>query len=251
GILLMNLDFMRAIAFGAVAAVAMTMLAAITLLPAMLGFVGRNIDRFGLPHRAQAEGDSRQSFWYRWGRGIQAHPRPAPLLSGALLIVLALPVFKLHLGFSDAGNRKESDTTRRAYDLLSTAFGPGFNSPILIVADTPGGAGDMPKVQQLAAAIAKTAGVASTAEPQLIPPAKLALITVFPSSSPQADETTDLVHRLRDETIPPVARATGLSVLTSGGPAFVIDFSDYMRERLPVFIGAVLLLSFVLLMVVF
>ncbi|MGH2588737.1 MAG: MMPL family transporter, partial [Dehalococcoidia bacterium] len=98
GIFLMDLDFMRAVAVAAVSAVLMTMLAALTLLPALLGFVGRNIDRFGLPHRAQAEGNGGRSFWYRWSRVIQAHPWPALILSVAVLLALAAPVFALRLG---------------------------------------------------------------------------------------------------------------------------------------------------------
>jgi RND superfamily putative drug exporter len=251
GIFLMNLDFMRSVAVAAISAVAMTMLAAITLLPAFLGFAGRNIDRFGLPHRAQAEGDGTRSFWYRWSRLIQARPWPALIVAAAILIALAIPVFDMRLGFADPGNRSEEDTTRRAYDLLSEGFGPGFNGPMLIVVDTPGGEADRPKVQQIADAIQATEGVASVVPPQLIPNANLAIVNVFPAAAPQDAETTDLVHRLRDETIPNVEQATGLAVLTSGGPAIVVDFSDYMRDRLPLFIGAVLVLSFLLLLTVF
>ncbi|HKG25658.1 MAG TPA: MMPL family transporter, partial [Thermomicrobiales bacterium] len=100
-------------------------------------------------------------------------------------------------------------------------------------------------------AIRGTEGVASVVEPVIMPPAKLAIVNVFPNSAPQDEETTDLVHRLRKETIPAVERSTGLTVYTSGGPAIVVDFSDYMRDRLPYFIGAVLLLSFLLLLAVF
>jgi RND superfamily putative drug exporter len=251
GIFLMNLDFMRSVAVAAISAVAMTMLAAITLLPALLGFTGRNIDRFGLPHRGKAEDDGTRSFWYRWSRLIQSHPWPALIISATILIVLALPLFAMRLGFADPGNRPESDTTRRAYDLLSEGFGPGFNGPMMVVVDIPGGEADSPKVQEIAEAIRGTQGVASVVDPVIIPPSKLAIINVFPTSAPQDEETTDLVHRLRNVTIPEVERSTGLTVYTSGGPAIVVDFSDYMRDRLPYFIGAVLLLSFLLLLAVF
>jgi RND superfamily putative drug exporter len=252
GMFMMNLDFMRSLSLAAIATVLMTMLAAVTLLPALLGFVGRNIDRFGLPHRKEeAEGEAERSFWYRWSRVIQAHPWPALLISTGILLACIVPVFSLRLGFGDAGNRLETDTTRRAYDLLSEAFGPGFNSPILIVVDTPGGASDMPKVQQLADAAARTPGVASVTAPQVIPNANLGLFNVYPTTSPQDKETTDLVHRVRKETIPPVAASTGLKVYTTGGPPAVVDFSDYLGRRLLWFIGAVLLLSFLLLLAVF
>ncbi len=251
GIFLMNLDFMRSVAVAAISAVLMTMLAAITLLPAFLGFAKRNIDRFGLPHRTQAEGDGTRSFWYRWSRLIQARPWPALIISIVILVVLALPVLDLRLGFSDPGNRGVDDTTRRAYDLLSEGFGPGFNGSMLILVDTPGAEADMPQVQQVAEAIRGTEGVASVVEPTLIPPANLAIITVFPTSAPQDEETTDLVHRLRNDTIPAAEQSSGLTVYTSGGPAIVVDFSDYMGDRLPYFIGAVLVLSFLLLLIVF
>ena len=252
GIFLMNLDFMRAVALAAVSAVAMTMLAAITLLPALLGFVGRRIDRFGLPHRtSRAEGDPAASFWYRWSRMIQARPWPALVVSLAILLVLASPVFALRLGFGDAGNRLETDTTRRAYDLLSSAFGPGFNAPILIVVDTPEGIADQPAVASLGADIAATEGVASVVDPIMIPDAGLAIVNVYPASSFQDEESTALVHTLRNDVIPPFEASSGLTVYATGGPPGIVDFSDYMAERLPWFIGAVLVLSFLLLLVVF
>lgn len=250
GMFMMNMDFMRSLSIGAVLAVLMTMLAAVTLLPAMLGFVGRNLDRLGLPHRTE-ESEVSERFWYRWSRIIQAHPWPALVLSATLLVALAAPVFTLRLGFGDAGNRLETDTTRRAYDLLSDAFGPGFNSPILMVVDAPNGAADLPGIQALARATGETEGVASVSEPQLISNAGLAMINVFADSAPQDEETTNLVHRLRNETIPPVVASTGLTVYTSGGPPIIVDFADYIGERLPLFFGAVLLLSFLLLMMVF
>jgi RND superfamily putative drug exporter len=109
----------------------------------------------------------------------------------------------------------------------------------------------MPKVQQLADAAARTPGVASVTAPQVIPNANLGLFNVYPTTSPQDKETTDLVHRVRKETIPPVAASTGLKVYTTGGPPAVVDFSDYLGRRLLWFIGAVLLLSFLLLLAVF
>jgi RND superfamily putative drug exporter len=252
GIFMMNLDFMRSVAVTGVSAVAMTMLAAITLLPAFLGFVGRNIDRLRVPFLSRPESSqSTRSFWYKWSRVIQAHPWQALIVSAGILIALAIPIFSLQLGFPDAGNRLEADTTRRAYDMLSEGFGPGFNGPILLVVDTSGGSADRSGVQQIAQAVRQTQGVASVADPQIIPDARLAIMNVFPTSALQDKETTDLVHRLRDQTIPPVEQSTGLDVYASGGPPIIVDFADFMADRLPYFIGAVLLLSFVLLTIVF
>ncbi len=256
GMFFLNLDFMRSMATGAVLAVLMTMLGAVTLLPAMLGFVGRNIDRLRVPllHKptevVAAEGNQR-SFWYRWSRVIQARPWPALVVSAAVLIVLAVPVFSIRLGFADAGNRRESDTTRRAYDLLLDGFGVGFNSPILVVVETPNGAGDAASVAQLKSALEGTEGVASVSDSIPVAGGQVQLLNVFATSAPQDEATTQLVHRLRRETIATLVSGRAIPTLTTGGPAFVVDFSDYMSDKLPVFFGAVLLLSFLLLMTVF
>jgi RND superfamily putative drug exporter len=161
-------------------------------------------------------------------------------------------LLSLRLGFGDAGNRPESDSSRRAYDLLSEGFGPGFNGSILaVVQSDSGGPPDAAELNALASRLESTEGVDSVTEPQFLGDSDLALINVFPTTAPQDEETTDLVHRIRNEAIPPVEAETSLDVLTTGGPPGVVDFADYIGERLPIFIGAVLALSFLLLLVVF
>jgi RND superfamily putative drug exporter len=251
GMFAMNLEFMRSIAVSAVLAVFMTMLASLTLLPALLGFCGRNIDRFGLPHRKTREGADTRSFWYRWSRLIQNHPWPALLASTTLLIVLALPIFWLRLGFGDAGNFPKSDTTRKAYDLLSEGFGPGVNGPILVVADTSNGAEDIETLGRLKTAFEGTAGVASVTEPQSAADGTVHLFNVYPTTAPQDNETTELVNRLRDDVIPSVVTSETPVVRLTGDTPFVVDFADYIGSHLPLFVGAVLILSFVLLTTVF
>ena len=251
GMFMLNLDFVRAVSIGALLAVLMTMAAAITLLPALLGFVGRNIDRLGLPHARQKPGDIHHSWWWRWSRVIQAHPWPAAILSTSFLILLTIPVFSMRLGFGDAGNRPDTDTSRRAYDTLSEGFGPGFNGPVLIVADTNGEANPESALGDLATGLAATPGVDSIDGPDFFEDANLGLITVFPDSAPQDAETEDLVHRLRKQTIREFESDTGVQVLATGGPAVVVDFADYTGERMVYFIAAVLALSFVLLLTVF
>jgi RND superfamily putative drug exporter len=295
GMFLLNLDFMRSMSIGAVLAVLMTMLGSLTLLPAMLGFVGHNIDRpqlrlprpsdavsipmaiarapllllklpsffVGLfrqakdggnerrPHALTAEQQVAASFWYKWSRVIQKYPWPALVLSAGLLIALASPVFALRLGFGDAGNRQTTDTTRRSYDLLSEGFGPGFNAPFLLVLETPGGQADTQLVADVKSAIAATPGVASVADPQPVANGQLQLLNVFATTAPQDKATTQLVHELRDKAIPPVIAGSDVHSFLTGQPPAVVDFSDYMGQRLPIFIGAVLLLSFLLLMTVF
>jgi RND superfamily putative drug exporter len=251
GMFLMDLDAIRALSISAIVAVLFTMAAALTLVPAILGFAGRNIDRFGLPHRKEKPGEIQQTVWRRWSRVIQARPWPALVLSAGVLLLLAVPLLSMRLGFGDAGNRPEGDTTRQAYDLLSDGFGPGFNAPIIAVVQGDGGPPDEGELAALAASMEATEGVDSVTEPQLLEGTDLALINVFPTSAPQDEATTDLVHRLRNEAIPPVEEAASFDVLTTGGPPGVVDFSDYIGERLPIFIAAVLALSFLLLLVVF
>ncbi len=252
GMFMMNLEFMRSIATAAALAVLLTMFASVTLLPALLGFVGRNIDRFGLPHRTAAAGDDpTHSFWYRWSRVIQNHPWPALVLSSALLIALALPVFSLRLGFGDAGNFPESDTTRKSFDILSEGFGPGFNGPILVIAETPNGDSDVATLGELKAAIEATEGVDSVSEPQPLASGAVHMFNVFPTTAPQDKETADLVHRIRHDVVPSVVTGDTPIVRLTGDTPFVVDFADYVSDRLPLFIGAVLLLSFLLLMTVF
>jgi putative drug exporter of the RND superfamily len=250
GMFAMNLEFVRGISISAILAVLLTMAAAITLLPALLGFAGRNIDKFGLPHRKERPGDAERSYWYRWSRLIQAHPWPALIVSATLLILLALPVLSMRLGFGDTGNFPESDTSRRAYDMIAEGFGPGYNDPIMVVAESQEGAPDQSEVEDLAGRLESTEGVASVANP--VPVGEgLALITVFSAFAPQDKETDDVVKRIRDDTVPEFEETSSLNVLTSGGPGFSIDFADFTSERLPIFIAAVLALSFILLMVVF
>ncbi|MBM3934818.1 MAG: MMPL family transporter [SAR202 cluster bacterium] len=220
GIFMMRLAAMQGMAGGAVSAVLMTMLASVTLLPALLGFVGKHIDRLALPsrHKGREHGDKR-TFWYRWSRVIQAHPWPSLVISLGLLLVLAMPAFSVRLGFSDPGNRQDTDTTRRAYDMLTVGFGPGFNSPIIVITQGPGGQPpDMAAAGTLGEALRGAEGVQSVAGPIPIANGELALFTLFPLTSPQDKGTADLVHRLRDVTIPAATAGNGLRALTSGGP---------------------------------
>ena len=251
GLLILNTQTFRGVAVGTTIGVLTTMAAALTLLPALLGFVGRNVDKLRLPHRKVPK-DPTQTFWYRWSRVVQRRPWPALLIALIVLLVLALPVFGLRLGFGDAGNRPTSDTTRQAYDTLSKGFGPGFNGPLLIVTETPDGAADLAKLQTLTAALNTTPGVKVATPPQQNPAGNAAIMQVFPTTSPQDERTSDLVDHLRDDVIPnTIGTSSNLDPAVGGLPAAVSDFSAYTFTMLPVVVGVVLLLSFLLLMLVF
>jgi RND superfamily putative drug exporter len=251
GLFTIGLDMIRGLAVGISIGVLMTMLAALTLLPAILGFVGGNIDKFGLPHRRRAERAGRQSFWYRWSRVIQRRPWPALLASAAVLLLLTIPLFGLRLGFGDAGNQPTDQTVRRAYDLMSEGFGPGANGPLLLAAETPSGQSDVQALEDLSGELNQTEGVVFATQPIPNDSGDAAIIQVQPTTSPQDKETAHLVNRLRDDVIPDAVAGTTADVKVGGATAGVVDFSRYTAERLPWFIGAVLLLSFLLLMVVF
>ena len=250
GLLLMNFAIVRGVAISASAAVLVTMLASITLLPALLGFAGHNIDRFRIPFRHNRVSDGERSLSYRWSRVVQHRPWPAALLGAAVLIVLALPLFGMRLGSADQGNNPEEFTSRRAYDLLAEGFGPGFNGPVLVVPDLQN-AGNSTVVDQLVDTFNSTEGVAQAFVAARNDAGDAAIITVIPETAPQDKATDDLVKRLRSEVVPGTIAGSGAQVYVGGITASFIDFAERIGERLPIFIGGVIILSFLLLMVVF
>ncbi len=138
GLFVVGLSFIRGMATGAAVAVLIVMLASVTLLPAVLGFVGEKIDKWSLPH-ARKQDVTKDSMWVRWSRTLQRRPWTFALVGLAILLVLSIPVISLRLGVADAGNDPTSQTTRRSYDLLAEGFGPGSSGPLLVVAqfDSP------------------------------------------------------------------------------------------------------------------
>jgi RND superfamily putative drug exporter len=250
GLYLMGIAFVQGLAVGTSLTVALIMLASITLLPAVLGFAGRNIDKLSVPGRRTRETQSRQSFWFRWSRIVQRRPWPAFLATLAILGVLAVPLFSLRQGFSDAGGNPTSDTTRVAYDMLARGFGPGFNGPLTLAAEFPEGTHPA-ALDELVDALRTTPGVAAASGPTFSPAGGAAVIQVIPTSSPQAVQTTDLVTHLRDQVVPKVVERTPVVVHVGGLTAATIDVSNKLSSRLPLFIGAVLALSFLLLLAVF
>jgi len=244
---LMGLNFLHGLAVGTSLAVAAAVVAAITLLPALLGFVGFNIDRF---HVGRRSADEEEGMWHRWARFVQRRPAPVALIGLAVLVLVALPTLSLRLGNADASNDPASSTTHTAYELTARGFGRGANGPILVVADTakPTAPAALPRV---ADALRTTPGVASVTEFRPDPSGSAALATLYPRTGPQDKATEQLVHRLRDRVLPAATNGTGLTVHIGGQTASAVDFADVIGRRLPIFIGAVLALSFLLLLLVF
>jgi len=218
-------------------------------LPAVLGFVGRTIDKLALP-TAKRPKPVEQTVWARWSRTIQRRPWPVAISGLVILLVLAIPAMNLRLGIADAGNDPTKFTTRRAYDLLSEGFGPGFNGPLIVAAEVHS-PGDLAVMSRVASAIEQTPGVAHVGRVIPSPNGKAAFVQVVSTGSPQDESTTQLVHRLRDSVIPTSSQGSTLTVYVGSQTAVGVDLADTLGQRLPYMFLAILLLSFVLLMLVF
>jgi putative drug exporter of the RND superfamily len=194
----------------------------------------------------------RETVAYRWSRIIQHRPWTSALVGVVVLVLLAIPVFSLRLGFSDESNFADDTSTKQAYDLLVEGFGPGFNGPLILAAELPQGT-DPGDLSAITDAAASDPGVEFVSEPRPNDPDNptAAMWELVPTSGPQDEATTDLVKRLRDDVLPPAEDATGVDVAVTGNVAVNVDFSHYLSSRLPYFFTAVLALSFLLLMVVF
>ena len=252
GILLMGFTFVEGVAVGGATAVLVAMLAAVTLLPAVLGFAGTRIDRWHVPKLLHRHEHGRQTLWFRWSRFVQRRPALLAPLGLVALVLLAAPIFSMQLGAGDAGTGAESRSSRRAYDLLAQGFGAGFNGPLLLAAELSDPARGPSDLVRLRIALEAEPGVATTTPPALNRAGDTAVLSVFPTTSPQDRETGHLVHRLRDVVVPAVLPAGGTTEVFIGGlTAGNIDFSDKIAERLPWLIGVVLAVSFLLLVAVF
>ncbi|MGH8997229.1 MAG: MMPL family transporter, partial [Acidimicrobiales bacterium] len=247
GLFVVGQPYMIGLSVGAIVSVLLVLIGSVTLLPAMLGFAGRSIERFSVlrgGRRSLAATD--HGFWFRWSRTIQRHPWRAAVGSVTVLVVLAIPLFSMRLAFSDSGNDPTTLTTRQAYDLLAQGFGPGSNGP-LVVAVAMNGPGQRPVVDRLDAAIGHTRGVAATAPPQFNGSGTAAVIIAVPTTAPQAAATQQLVLRLRADVIPPMVAHSGVVADVGGETAGGIDAAGYLSNRLPLVIALVILVSFLLL----
>ena len=257
GMVALGVSFLYGVAVAASVAVLFTVIAALTLLPALLGFFGTKVLR-RRDRRKLREGVLRTTDesprWARWSERLQR--RPLLFATGATLImlVLAIPFLSMRLGSADAGSDPSGSTTREAYDLLAKGFGPGYNGPLQLVAqiNSPAQKAEFIRVAQ---AVASTPGVVGASHPTFIPGTDgrpgVGLANIIPKGSPQDQSTADLLHTVRNQVVPAATAGTDLKVLTGGQTAIFDDFSHVLSAKLPLFIGIVVLLSFLLLMIVF
>jgi RND superfamily putative drug exporter len=251
GMFLLGLPFLYGVATAAALAVLFTMIAALTLLPALLAIVGRRVDRLRIPGLGKRSTSiDENGRWYRWSREIQKRPVLSAALSGAFLLILCIPTLSLRLGTNDAGTEPTDKTTRQAYDLLSEGFGPGFNGPFVMVAALPEKGEDKGMVE-LSKQLEGEEGVASVTDINLNEAENTGVFQVYPTTSPQSEATTDLLDHIRNNVIPPIEAKTGAQLHVGGINAIFEDFGEAITEKLPIFIGVVVLLSALLLMIVF
>lgn len=297
GMYMMGMSFVYGLAIGGSATVGIMVIASLTLLPALLSFVGHRIDvttraamasliifsflsLFGViffdtlvllplglliavvimvlsifvpswrtPIRHRQAKPLRQQFWYRWSRFVQKRPWTSFISGLVILLTLTIPLLSMRLALSDNGNRAEWQTARRAYDLLADGFGPGFNGPLQLVAQVDETI-TQDDLQAITQAVQADPDVVFAAPP-FSAPNNLVVWKVIQRESPQAEGTSLLVHRLRDDVLPTAIGDSGLVINVGGFTAIGVDLSDYFAERIFLFVGAVLLLSFLLLMIVF
>jgi putative drug exporter of the RND superfamily len=247
GLFLMGLTYLQGVALSASFAVLVTMAASVTLLPALLGFAGRKIDRLRIPGTARgAAPDPDATPAARWSRGVQRRPWTAALAAAAVLLVLATPFLGLRLGFPDAGNDRAATTTRQAYDLVAKGFGAGANGPLLLAAELKRPS-DRADVDALAAKLRREPGIAAVGQPAVNPAGDTAVLMATPTTSPQSPQTADLIRHLRADVLP----SAGVPVSVGGTTASFVDQGDVTADRLPLFIGGVVILSILLLTVTF
>jgi RND superfamily putative drug exporter len=234
--------------------VAVAVLAAVTLLPAVLGLLGRRIDSLRLPFLRTPPHDHRPHGWARWARAVGRRPWPVMILALAILLVLSIPSLNLVLGQQDDGQLPESTTSRQSYDLLAEGFGPGVNGPLLIsvrLGGSPAQSAQDPRLVRLEGAVAKAPGVVEVSPPILDQAGDAAVFTAIPATGPSTDETQELVKNLRGQVIPEAVDGTETTAYVGGQTAGYIDLGQQITDKLPLVIGTVLVLSFLLLVLAF
>jgi putative drug exporter of the RND superfamily len=259
GMFALGVSFLYGVAVAAAIGVLLTMIAALTFLPAMLGFIGpkvmsRSQKRNLAENGPRIVGADNRGFWPRWANRVQRRPAVSALLALIVIAVLALPFFSLRLGSSDQGSDPLGTTTRTAYDDLAKGFGPGFNGPLQLVTVVHSSAQQARVDHVIVPSVRRQPDVKSVSAPIDLPSqhgGTVILLQVFPDSAPQDAATTSLIDHLRNDTLPPAEGHSGVKVLVGGTTAIFVDFARVLSAKLPLFIGLVVLLSFILLSIVF
>ena len=252
GLAVVGIPFITVMGLAAAFAVLVAIAIAVTLIPALLGVAGHNIDRFrvGRPHTG-AHDTARPTLSARWAKRVTERPLVALAAGLVVMVVLAIPALGMRLGMPDAGSNAPASTSRQAYDLLASGFGPGFNGPLTVVVDLDDAANPTAALDSLSTAMAADSGVLSVSPAYVNDAGDTAVLTVIPRSGPSAAQTEDLVDRLRSDVIPGIERSSGIDVALTGSTASNIDISAKLAAALPIFMMLVVGLTLVLLLMVF
>jgi len=265
GLYIAGVGFVGSLGLAAAVVVALTMLAALTLVPAFMGVAQENVRalaarlrarKAGLTARQQAQAtavathaEHESSAFARWGRKVSGRPLPWAIVSVAVLVVLAIPLFSITLGQPDDGTNPTSDSSRRAYDLISQGFGVGVNGPLTVVVKLPkqSSSANSSLLSGMQSDISKTAGVASVTPATVNSAGTTAVFNVIPTTRPQAPQTATLVSTLRDDVLPKQHATSYVTGTTAGS----VDFTHQITSRIIWLILAVIAISFVLLTTAF
>lgn len=254
GLFTVNIPFLTIMGLAAAATVAIAVLVALTVLPAVLGFAGLKV--LGRKGRAaaDAEGDlapgQQPPFGERWARFVIRHKVPVLLATVVGLAVIAIPTASLETALPDEGQLSEEMTQRKAYDLITESFGPGANGPLVVVADTRGAADPQAALQTIGGELAALEGVAAVTPPMPNAAGDTNLLTVIPTSGPADAQTQELVDRIRSAN-PALEEQTGTQLTVTGATALTVDVDERLAEALPIYLLVVVGLAFVLLTIVF
>ncbi|HYH53476.1 MAG TPA: MMPL family transporter [Solirubrobacterales bacterium] len=246
-----GIPLVATLGFTAAVAVVVAVLAATTLLPAMLGALGPHINSLRVKLGKTHPDDKEPHGWRRWAERVSARPGTATAVSLLVLAVLALPVLQLELGQNDVSALPEDTTSRQAYDGLNKGFGPGVYGPLLIASEFTSPAEGKQVLPKLEQAIGATADVGAVGEPSFDKEGTAAVFTVISKSEPWADDTVDLVENLRSDVIPGALKGTEASSYVGGQTAGYIDLASQISDKLPLMIAIVVGLSFIVLLIAF
>ncbi|MEH0421248.1 MMPL family transporter [Streptomyces sp. B21-083] len=254
GMLILNVGIINGMAIGAAVTVVLTVLAAVTLLPALLGMIGPRVlsrkERRELTGEVSRRSSGKPGVWARWAEVVQARPKALGLVALAVLAALAFPTLSLRLGASDDGNLPTTSTNRQAYDMIADGFGPGFNGPLVLAVEAPTAA-DRAAEAKLVTTLEQVEGVASASAAPMKEGQTVGVVSVVPTTSPQSAATSDLISHLRDQVIPPAEQGTSMKVYVGGLTASNDDFASTLMSKLPLFVLVIAVLGFLLLTIAF